>query len=276
MVHFNNAQPVCGTTVAVVNPETREICLSHEIGEIWVSSKSNIQPYETGSPFASRASQPSDTSRNSASSLFHAKLKVETTTAATSVMNGDGSNGGDTTTYVRTGEVGFLWNYSHPDFNQGQATGLLFVLGPIGETFEVNGLLHFPQDVEETVEKSHPSVAPNGWYVRKALQKKRIPLQASHSHIIRICPHYRSSIVFQAEQATVCVVQTRDVVLGNDGVPCATVNLNMVLSVMHRIVERHQFVPDVIAVVAEGVLAKDRDGAKQRGKMLSLFMSTKM
>jgi len=50
----------------------------------------------------------------------------------------------------------------------------------------------------------------------------------------------------------------------------------MVLSVIHRVAELHQFVPDVIAVVAEGVLAKDRDGSKQRGKMLNLFMSAKM
>lgn len=85
-----------------------------------------------------------------------------------------------------------------------------------------------------------------------------------------------SSIVFQAEQAVVCVVQTHELAFGDDGTSRETVNLNMVLSVIHRLAESHQFVPDVIAVVAEGVLAKDRDGAKQRGKMLSLFMSAKM
>ena len=85
-----------------------------------------------------------------------------------------------------------------------------------------------------------------------------------------------SSIIFQAEQATVCIVQTHEFTLGDDGASCATVNLNMVLSVIHRVAELHQFVPDVIAVVAEGVLAKDRDGSKQRGKMLNLFMSAKM
>lgn len=71
--------------------------------------------------------------------------------------------GGDARiSYVRTGEVGFLWNYSKESFNGGKPTSLLFVLGSIGETFEVNGLMHFPKDIEATIERSHPNVAPNG------------------------------------------------------------------------------------------------------------------
>lgn len=45
---------------------------------------------------------------------------------------------------------------------------------------------------------------------------------------------------------------------------------------MHQVVDRHGFVPDVVALVGEGVLAKTRFREKQRGKMLSLFMSAKM
>lgn len=52
--------------------------------------------------------------------------------------------------------------------------------------------------------------------------------------------------------------------------------MNMVFTVMNRIIDKHQFVPDVIAVVGEGVLAKNRYGEKMRGTMLSLFMSAKM
>jgi len=64
--------------------------------------------------------------------------------------------------YVRTGEIGFLWNYADDEFYNGRATSLLFVLGSIGETFEVNGLLHFPMDVEKTIEKAHPKIASGG------------------------------------------------------------------------------------------------------------------
>ncbi|KAF9431114.1 hypothetical protein BGZ94_008889 [Podila epigama] len=234
--------PVCGTTVAIVNPETREICLSREIGEIWVSSDSNVQSYQ-GVARDHGGRSLSNTS----------PLSVE---ASTRVMPNGGPpgspNGGSDTnsrynvtisggdsriSYVRTGEIGFLWNYSKESFNGGKPTSLLFVLGSIGETFEVNGLMHFPRDIEATIEKAHPNIAPAG------------------------------SIVFQADQVVVCVVQARQ--------PDVTI-VNMTLSVMHQVLEKHQFMPDVIAVVGEGVLTKNRYGEKQRGKMLSLFMSAKM
>ncbi|KAF9014617.1 hypothetical protein BGZ52_006523, partial [Haplosporangium bisporale] len=54
--------------------------------------------------------------------------------------------------------------------------------------------------------------------------------------------------------------------------------VNLALSVMHRVMEVHQFVPDVIALVDDKVMSRSRNepGAKMRGKMLSLFMSAKM
>ncbi|KAG0203585.1 hypothetical protein BGX28_004188 [Mortierella sp. GBA30] len=232
--------PVCGTTVAIVNPETREICLSREIGEIWVSSEANVQSYqgaarEHGGRSLSNASPLSVEASNGTADKSAAEP------ASPSDMNSRYNvtiAGGDARiSYVRTGEIGFLWNYSKESFNGGKPTSLLFVLGSIGETFEVNGLMHFPKDIETTIERSHPNVAPNG------------------------------SIVFQADQAVVCVIQVRQ--------PDVTV-VNLTMSIMHQILEKHQFMPDVIAIVGEGVLTKNRFGEKQRGKMLSLFMSAKM
>ncbi|KAG0346865.1 hypothetical protein BG004_000670 [Podila humilis] len=231
--------PVCGTTVAIVNPETREICLSREIGEIWVSSDSNVQSYHgagrgqggrslsNASPLSVEASNGAVAKGDPSSSPSDMNSRYNVTIA-----------GGDARiSYVRTGEIGFLWNYSKESFNGGKPTSLLFVLGSIGETFEVNGLMHFPKDIETTMEKAHPNIAPNG------------------------------SIVFQADQTVVCVVQVRQ--------PDVTI-VNMTMSVMHQVLEKHQFMPDVIAIVGEGILTKNRHGEKQRGKMLSLFMSAKM
>ncbi|KAF9316871.1 hypothetical protein BG003_001461 [Podila horticola] len=229
--------PVCGTTVAIVNPETREICLSREIGEIWVSSDSNVQSYQgaarehggrslsNASPLSVEASNGDKSGEPASPSDMNSRYNV-------TIAGGDAR-----INYVRTGEIGFLWNYSKESFNGGKPTSLLFVLGSIGETFEVNGLMHFPKDIETTIEKSHPNIAPNG------------------------------SIVFQADQAVVCVIQVRQ--------PDVTI-VNMTMSVMHQVLEKHQFMPDVIAMVGEGVLTKNRYGEKQRGKMLSLFMSAKM
>ncbi|KAF9104926.1 hypothetical protein BGX29_000983 [Mortierella sp. GBA35] len=161
-------------------------CLSGEIGEIWVSSEANVQPYigRTSSSLLSGASATTDSMIEMTKNRFHAGIISRT------VDGSVGANGGKqqqlcSKTYARTGEIGFLWNYATPDFNGRQPTGVLFVLGPIGETFEV-------------------------------------------------------------------------------------------LCVMHQVVDRHGFMPDVVALVAEGVLGKTRSREKQRGKMLSLFMSAKM
>ncbi|KAG0278192.1 hypothetical protein BGZ95_004505 [Linnemannia exigua] len=155
--------PVCGTTVAIVNPETSEICLSDEIGEIWVSSDANVQPY-----IGRTTDVASDAMIDMTKSRFHARIS-----SCAPDDNGDGTYGDlqqrlhqqmqlGSKSYVRTGEVGFLWNYATPEFNDGQPTSLLFVLGAIGETIEVQGLLHFPVDVEQTIESAHPNFAPGG------------------------------------------------------------------------------------------------------------------
>ncbi|KAF9165146.1 hypothetical protein DFQ26_000536 [Actinomortierella ambigua] len=237
--------PICGTTVAIVNPETREICLSREIGEIWVSSEANVQSFHgrhggrrlsNASPLSVEASAPkaADGQQNGGGNAGAANGGGPDMNSRYNVTIA----GGDSRiNYVRTGEIGFMWNYSSDSFNGGKPTSLLYVLGSIGETFEVNGLIHFPKDIEATIERAHPNIAPQG------------------------------SIVFQVDQAVVCVVQVKQ--------PEATV-VNLTLSVMHQVLEKHQFMPDVVAVVGDGVLTKNRFGEKQRGKMLNLFMSAKM
>jgi acyl-CoA synthetase (AMP-forming)/AMP-acid ligase II len=158
--------------VAIVNPETTEICLSHEIGEIWVSSEANVQPYIGRTPISSSSSATgeSDAMVEATRSRFHARIAPTPITDCGSGVGGDLQQQHqeqqqrqlESKTYVRTGEIGFLWNYATPEFNGGQPTSLLFVLGPIGETFEVQGLLHFPVDVEKTVEGAHPNFASDG------------------------------------------------------------------------------------------------------------------
>jgi hypothetical protein len=67
--------------------------------------------------------------------------------------------------YVRTGDLGFLHNVSRPIGPNGAQVDMqvLFVLGSIGETFEINGLSHFPMDIEYSVEHCHKSIVPGGW-----------------------------------------------------------------------------------------------------------------
>ncbi|MET0647635.1 MAG: beta-ketoacyl synthase N-terminal-like domain-containing protein [Pyrinomonadaceae bacterium] len=58
--------------------------------------------------------------------------------------------GGDGEAFLRTGDLGFL---------RGDE---LFVAGRIKDLIIVNGLNHYPQDIEQTLERCHAAIAPNG------------------------------------------------------------------------------------------------------------------
>jgi len=124
------------TQISIVNPETNRLCLVGEYGEIWVQSEANAHSFY-GSKDA---------------------FDVER-------FNGHTADGDPQVRYVRTGDLGFLHNVSRPIGPGGNMVEMqvLFVLGAIGETFEVNGLQHFPMDVEASVEKCHRALVRGGW-----------------------------------------------------------------------------------------------------------------
>ncbi|ODV96038.1 hypothetical protein PACTADRAFT_49455 [Pachysolen tannophilus NRRL Y-2460] len=131
--------PVC-TQIAIVNPETRELCKVGEYGEIWVCSESNVLSFTNG---------PNGPKDAFIESQFQAKIK----------------NGNNDYTYLRTGDLGFLHSVSKSDVsNNGQKADIqpLFVLGKIAETIEVMGLHHFVIDIERSVESCHPDIYKNG------------------------------------------------------------------------------------------------------------------
>lgn len=129
------------TQISIVNPETNELCLVGEYGEIWVQSEASAHCFY-GSKDAFDAER----------------------------FNGRTVDGDPGVRYVRTGDLGFLHNVSRPIGPGGNMVEMqvLFVLGGIGETFEVNGLQHFPMDVETSVERCHRALIPGGWYVYRS------------------------------------------------------------------------------------------------------------
>jgi acyl-CoA synthetase (AMP-forming)/AMP-acid ligase II len=135
LVQDSGMVPV-STQIAIVNPESCQFCLEGEYGEIWVESEANVRSFY-GSKDAF------DEQR------FNARL----------------ADGDPEVHYVRTGDLGFLHNVSKPIGPGGAQVDMqvLFVLGAIGETFEINGLSHFPMDIEYSVEKCHRSIVPGGW-----------------------------------------------------------------------------------------------------------------
>ena len=124
------------TRLLIVNPETCRVCRIGEYGEIWVQSEGCVHAF-----YGSRDAFDAERFRG---------------------QTADGDSNGY---YVRTGDLGFLHTVTRPIGPSGQSVEMqvLFVLGAIGETFEVNGLSHFPVDIEYSVEKCHRNIAPGGW-----------------------------------------------------------------------------------------------------------------
>jgi acyl-CoA synthetase (AMP-forming)/AMP-acid ligase II len=124
------------TQICVVNPESNRLCVVGEFGEIWVQSEANVTCFY-GSKDALDAER----------------------------FNGRLVDADPNVRYVRTGDLGFLHNVSRPIGPSGGVVDMqvLFVLGSIGETFEMNGLCHFPMDIEASVERCHRNIVPGGW-----------------------------------------------------------------------------------------------------------------
>ncbi len=208
LVQDSGMVPV-STQIAIVNPETCHLCHVGEYGEIWVQSEA------------------------CAKSFYMSKQEFDLERFNGRIMGGD-----PMATYVRTGDLGFLHNVTRPIGAGGQPVEMqvLFNLGSIGETFEVNGLNHFPMDIENSVEKCHRNISPGG------------------------------SAVFQAGGLVVVLVEVfRKAYLAS-----------VVPVIVDTILNEHQLVVDMIAFVSDGDFPRSRLGEKQRGKILASWVTRKL
>ncbi|KNG88587.1 hypothetical protein ANOM_003514 [Aspergillus nomiae NRRL 13137] len=197
------------TQIAIVNPETCTLSHVGEYGEIWIQSDACAKAF-----YGSK--QDFDHER----------------------FNGRIVDGDPSVAYVRTGDLGFLHTVTRPIGPGGQPVEMqvLFVLGGIGETFEVNGLNHFPMDIENSVERCHRNIVTGG------------------------------CAVFQAGGLIVVVVEvTRKAYLAS-----------LVPVIVDAILNEHQVVADIVAFVSHGDFPRSRLGEKQRGKVLASWVTRKL
>ncbi|MEH2045157.1 fatty acyl-AMP ligase [Nostoc sp.] len=109
--------------VVIVDPQSLTMCAPEQVGEIWVAGPSVAQGYWN---------QLEETEKT-----FHAYL------ADTGV-----SDSGTSVPFFRTGDLGFLQD------------GELFITGRLKDVIIIRGQNHYPQDIELTVENSHPALKP--------------------------------------------------------------------------------------------------------------------
>ncbi|KAI5303488.1 hypothetical protein KEM56_007495 [Ascosphaera pollenicola] len=197
------------TQIAIVNPESRRLSLAGEFGEIWVRSEA------------------------CANAFYGVTYEFDLQRFKGYIVDGDPN-----ACYVRTGDFGFIQTVTRPVGPNGSPAQLqiLFVLGAIGETIEVNGLHHFPMDIETTIEACHRNITPGG------------------------------SAVFQAGGLMVAIVEVRR----------KAYLASMVPVVLNAILNEHQIVCDIIAFVACGDFPRSRLGEKQRGKILGTWITRKL
>lgn len=197
------------TQISIVNPETNQLCLVGEYGEIWVQSEAN------------------------AHSFYGSKERLDAER-----FNGRTIDGDPNVRYMRTGDLGFLHNVTRPIGPGGSPVDMqvLFVLGSIGDTFDVNGLNHFSMDIEQSVERCHRNIIPAG------------------------------CAVFQAGGLVVVVVE----------IFRRNFLASMVPVIVNAILNEHQLVIDIVAFVSKGDFHRSRLGEKQRGKILAGWVTRKM
>ena len=107
------------TGIVIADPDTLARCHQNQVGEIWISGPTVAKGYWR---------RPDETA-----TTFQAKL----------------SNSTDETTYLRTGDLGFLHN------------GECFVTGRHKDVIIIRGINHYPQDIEYTVQQAHPALRPD-------------------------------------------------------------------------------------------------------------------
>ncbi len=113
-----------GLKVIVVDPDTKELCAKNEVGEIWVKGASIAQGY------------------------WNKKELTDEFFNAYSLYK-DGRVNKSKGSYLRTGDMGFLHNKE------------LYISGRLKEMMIINGVNHFPQDIERTVQASNKDLQEN-------------------------------------------------------------------------------------------------------------------
>ncbi|MBC1218644.1 amino acid adenylation domain-containing protein [Nostoc sp. UCD121] len=120
------------TKIVIVDPESLTLCPANRVGEIWVSGASVAQGYWK--------------KQEETAQTFHAYLKDTGVSVRVASRREALATVGASGPFLRTGDLGFLDN------------GELFITGRVKDLIIIRGRNLYPQDIELTAERSHPSL----------------------------------------------------------------------------------------------------------------------
>jgi amino acid adenylation domain-containing protein len=197
--------PLGGADVRIVDPETRRPKDEGELGEVWVHTPS------VGLGYWGRPTEENDP-------VFRARIET------------GAPDDGAPIAYLRTGDLGFLRG------------GELYITGRIKDLIILSGLNHHPEDIEATVESSHP------------------------------VPYVAGTVAFSLEvdgEERLVVVQevTRD----------ASTDLSEVAKTIRgAVASGHELTVHDVVLVAPGSVPKTSSGKVQRGLCRSLYQDGRL
>ena len=149
-------------------------------------------------------------------------------TAATFAARIAGEGGGP---WLRTGDLGFL-----------DASGELFITGRIKDVIIIRGANHYPQDIEDTVQESHPALRRHGGAA--------------------------FTVAYDAKGEQLVVVQEVERTERHRIEPEP-----LIRQIREAIVTEHDIVPHEIALLRPGALPKTTSGKIQRALARQLWLS---
>ncbi|KAI8877768.1 acetyl-CoA synthetase-like protein [Backusella circina FSU 941] len=203
LLHDSGMVP-SNTAIAIVNPETHALSSPYTMGEVWVMSDNNAQTL-------SSKDNPVD------------RCEATIVGMASSAQ------------YMRTGDYGFLWSIQRATSSSMERGQCLFLLGPMNETLCHDGLVHFPFDIEVSIERCHPTIPSGG------------------------------SVVFQTETGEMVAVVA---------VKVSDYAISIVPALVSAIFERHQLLMDTFVVVHPRVLTRSRQGEKRRRSIMQAYLAS--
>ncbi|EGF82981.1 hypothetical protein BATDEDRAFT_15251 [Batrachochytrium dendrobatidis JAM81] len=208
---------VNNTVVAIVDPITKQLCKPNRIGEIWVSSPGTIDAglFDCVIP----GIDPGLKFTRTCDRGFLWPVPVSALEAQALAIGDEPASGWDG--LVNTGLPYEL---------------VLFTLGPFVDEIVVDGLIHYPEDIEATIER---------WSVASTID---------------------GCMVFKSQNQVIAAVECVNLQMA----------LNMAPQIMLAVLAKHRFLLSLIVFVPLTLLAKSRHNEKQRGRVATAFQIGKL